>query len=413
MDPRYQHPQVTALWGLPWTYDAWWRIEQAVIRAQVSMSRTDEQEFNAAEAIVMLTNSIQPQFSPDGTWGNQLDRIIAWEEITKHDVAAFLNTMREFWGEPHARWIHYGLTSSDIVDTAQGMRFKAMMPTLVPTCNELSAAVGGWLKADMMVLGRTHGQPAEPTAMKVRAAHWFALIEPAIQRLNEDAAAMRQAKISGPVGTYAHTPGFIEQEVAVELGLLPVVFGGSQIAPRGHLGRWANSAAELVQACAKVAMDVRLMTTHGEIQSFQSAGQIGSSSMAHKNNPIRAEQITGLARLAAGYASMLQPLDLWLERDISHSCVERVAVPDLWHVVLRAIEQTTQLLNEMKLNPARIEYNLEDNANAAWVHHTTLAGISDGMPYEEAREFGKDVQVESYAISQDAEREFMANYQKW
>lgn len=400
MDIRYRHPQVAYLWDRPWTYDAWWRIEQAVTRAQLDQGLIPSEY--VPHARVLLGDEMKPK----------LDEIIRRELVTKHDVVAFLQVVREWWGEPHARWIHYGLTSSDIVDTAQGLRFKAMVSTLTPVTMDLLDAAESWLQSGVPMLGRTHGMPAEPTAMRVRAAHWVALLRPAVTQLLADTNQMRLAKISGPVGTYAHIPPGVEIAVAKDLGLDPVMFGGSQIAPRGGLGRWANSAAELVQACTKIAMDVRLMTTHREIRSYQSAKQVGSSSMPHKNNPIRAEQITGLARLAAGYASMLQPLDLWLERDISHSCVERVAVPDLWHILLHAIDQTTTLLYEMTLDLDAILKNLEDNANVAYTRHVMLEAIADGENYAEAREIGLGADVESYSLSQDAERDFLSDYPK-
>lgn len=406
MDTRYWHPQVAWLWDKQWTYEAWWRIEQAATRARLNLDLIEARW--APDAAVLLTNTPQPNFENPET----IALIDEREGIVKHDVAAFLEFMREWWGEPHARWIHFGLTSSDIVDTAQGLRFKAMQSTLVPTLMELLGQAERWLKSDAMVLGRTHGVAAEPTAMKVRAAHWVALLQPAIRQLLSDTERMRLVKLSGPVGTYAHTPPEIEQAVANELGLVALAFGGSQIVPRGNLGRWANSAAELVQACAKVAMDLRLMTAFGEVLPGQTEGQIGSSSMPHKNNPIRAEQVTGMARLAAGYASMLQPLDLWLERDISHSCVERVVVPDMWHVVFHAAEQTARLLDETTLNLTMIDLNLENKANAAYTHHATLAAIEDGMAWKEAREFGLTCDIESYNLTQDAERDFMSNYPK-
>ncbi len=404
MDTRYQNPEVAALWGLPWTLNAWWRIERAVIRAQI-----DTGLISQAEADPLLTGP-QPTFNETGPQADQLDRHAQWEEITKHDVAAFLATMREFYGEPHARWIHYGMTSSDLVDTTQGLRFAEMNLIFYVQSTDLEGALLPWVANPMPVLGRTHGQPAEPTAIGVRAAHWMANIRPAMLQLQRDSEQMRIAKISGPVGTYAHNPPAIESTVALRLGLSALAFGGSQIVPRGRLGRWANSAAEFVQACAKVAVDIRLMAMTGEAMIGSAAGQVGSSAMPHKNNPIRAEKITGLARLAAGYASMLQPLDLWLERDLSNSCVERVAVPDLWHVVMHVLEQTALLLTETGLSFHAAREELENHANEAWSHHTTLGAIQDGMNYDEAREFGLDVQVESYDIMASAKDTFLGNY---
>jgi adenylosuccinate lyase len=296
-----------------------------------------------------------------------------------------VQVMREWWGEPHARWIHYGVTSSDLVDTAQGLRFKALVPTLEASGRELINSLNRWVDSRIPVLGRTHGQPAEPTTLGIRATHWEALVSPAILRLLQDTKAMRIAKTSGPVGTYAHNPPDVEMAVAKALGLLPQGIGASQVVPRGNLGRWANSAAEMMQACAKIAMDMRLMDLLDEGWEPQAQGQVGSSSMAHKNNPVRAEQITGLARVGVGYAGMLQPLDLWLERDISHSSVERIAVPDLWHLVLHVIDQTTALLDRFEVHLSSIQDHLMATTGVHTIVKNTNVAIWAGDTVEEAK----------------------------
>ena len=398
MDKRYQHPMVTELWGPVWTYGMWWRIERETARAQANLRIIDQHEAHA------LTTEFQPPF--DAVVG----RIQEIEATTKHDVAAFLQYMREWWGEPHARWIHYGLTSSDLVDTAQAARFRLLMVPLSTCWDGLREAIDPWIINNTPVLGRTHGQPAEPTAIRMRAMHWWSPMRVAYRNLVAATRDMRVMKLSGPVGTFAHNPPEIEGAVALALRLDAQGTGASQIVPRYALAHWANAASEFVRCCSKVAIDLRLMNLLGEVRMPQAAGQVGSSSMAHKVNPIQAEQIGGLARLAAGYASMLQSMDLWLERDISHSCVERVAVPDLWHVLLHTMKQTTELLNHSELVLFKIQDNLELNANAAYVSRTTYAGIRDGMSWEEAREYGEDIDVEEYDLPGAVQRDFLSNY---
>lgn len=400
MDRRYEHPQVAALWSLPWTYDAWWRIEKAVLTAQHELGLLGDN--GRIESSPVFESTIQPVFDQPTA-----EAILSSESTTKHDVASFLAYLRDWWGEPAGRWIHFGLTSSDIVDTAQGMRFKAVKPILHQLVDGLHRAVAAWEKNDTPLLGRTHGQPAEPTAMRVRAAHWSQMMINATMDLCFATQDVMVAKIAGPVGTYSSVPPDVEFVVAEVLGLRPQGHGASQIAPRLPLSRWADAAARLVRVCAKIAMDVRLMNLVGEVRWVKTPGQVGSSSMAHKNNPVVAEQIGGMARLAAGYAAMLQPLDIWLERDISHSSVERVAVPDLWHVVLHAMSQTTTMLNTMELSVVRAGMNIDDACNDAWVHHNTLEEIRGGMTAEAAREFALDVDMcGSYAEASD----FMRNY---
>ena len=177
MDTRYRHPQVATLWDKSWTYDAWWRIEQAVTRAQLDGELIPTRFRKDAEPLI--TSRVQPSFELGSSGVQHVDEA---EVITKHDVAAFLQFVRDWWGEPHARWIHFGLTSSDLVDTAQGLRFKAMSATLTAETAELLSAADAWLTSDAPVLGRTHGMPAEPTMMKVRAAHWVALLRPAVEQ---------------------------------------------------------------------------------------------------------------------------------------------------------------------------------------------------------------------------------------
>lgn len=378
MDRRYQDPLVTALWGPEWTYDAWWKIEQAIIRAQIENDIVDEEE-----ASPLVNNPSQPSFH---LFTSPTFREIDEEEArTKHDVAAFVNVMREWWGEPHARWIHYGVTSSDLVDTAQALRFAALGPILNASTTGLIDALAPWQENRTPVLGRTHGQAAEPTSIAVRASHWSALVAPAYGRLLGATLPLRMAKIAGPVGTYAYNPPEVEIAVAAELKLMPQIRGASQISPRGNLAHWANCVAEFVHACGKIAMDLRLMNLLGEAAEPKAEGQVGSSSMAHKNNPIRAEQITGLQRVVAGYASMLQPLDLWLERDISNSSVERIAVPDLWHLLLHVVGQTAELLRRTEPNEYMMQHNIDEACNQAWVAKNTITRIENGETAEEAR----------------------------
>lgn len=396
MIPRYSEPLVTSLWSDTWTYGAWYQIETTVLYAQRLRQIVP---FQAVSELLMHLVMIKP---PD-----LQDQIREAEKRTKHDVAAFLECMRD--SAPNGQWLHYGLTSSDLVDTAQGMRFNVLRGATQATVGNLLQALQRWSTHEVMVVGRTHGQPAEPISVGARADHWAANLRRATANLIVETNNMRVAKLSGPVGTFAHNPPELEVDVALSLGLTPAGAGASQIVPRAVLAAWASAAATVVSCCAKVAMDLRLMNLMGEVHWPKAEGQVGSSSMEHKTNPIVAEQIGGLARLAQGYAAMLQPLDLWLERDISHSSVERVAVPDLWHVLFRALDQTIDMLDTGKLHQAIITSNLEENGNALWVHRTTLDGIRDGMGYRQAREFGMDVDVESHDLQNEA-KWFMRNY---
>lgn len=395
---RYSHPRVTELWEDEWTYGEWLEIERCVLRAQ----REANPDIDAQT--VGLWRWLQVVHINDEAAG--AIRAIERTE-TRHDVAAFLAWLRR--DAPEGQWLHFGLTSSDLVDTTQGLRFKELYGVLLDGIGDLVGQLSRWTDTDIPLVGRTHGQPAEPTSMRARAWHWLSTMEPALLGLQYATRMMQYAKLSGPVGTYAHNPPEIEAQVAGLLGLLPMGQGASQIVPRSSLAMWANAASVFAVSCAKIATDLRLMNLLGQASWPHSEGQIGSSAMPHKNNPIVAEQICGMAQLARGYASMLQPLDLWLERDISHSCVERVAVPDLWHVLLHTIKQTTWLLGRLEICEPFNEMDLQNNANALWSHRATLDAIRDGETYENARGLGRSVDVDSYDIGGDAEW-WMRNY---
>lgn len=397
---RYAHPLVDRLWSAALTYQFWLEIEEETLRAQMKLGVVPNNDEVRAllEALESLANTnINEEL---------VARIQEREEITKHDVAAFLEVVRE--RVPHGQWLHFGLTSSDLVDTAQAIRFKQMQPILTEAVGGLVDALWVWTNNHTPMLGYTHGQPAEPTSMQVRAHHWLANVRYAGHTMVGQTANLRAMKLSGPVGTFAHNPPGVEVAVAVALGVYPLGTGASQILPRVALASWANSAGLVAAACAKIAMDMRLLNFQREVWWKPADGQVGSSAMAHKVNPIQAEKVTGLARAAQGYVSMLQPIDGWLERDIAHSSVERIAVPDLWHVVLHSIQTTTELLRTMELTHM-VGMHLEDHANEAWTHKTTLDAIVDGHDYQQAREIALDHDVESYTLQDDA-RWFTRNY---
>ena len=387
---------VTRLWGAEYTYENWLEIERCVLRAQ----READPEFAAQTETLWLW--LQRVGINDQAVG-EIRRIERQE--TKHDVAAFLSWLRDGAGikngPPIGQYIHFGLTSSDVVDTCQALRFKELYGLLSDEVGTLIGTLSTWTNTDIPVAGRTHGQIGEPTSMRARAWHWLSTLEPALVGLLQATRGMQYAKLSGPMGTFAHNSPEIEIKVAKLLGLRQMGQGASQIVPRSALAMWANAASVFAASCSKIATDLRLMNMLGQATWQHTAKQVGSSAMPHKNNPIVAEQINGLAQLARGYASMLQPLDLWLERDLSHSCVERVAVPDLWHTLLWTIHQTNWLLENLHINEGTIEVELHDRANELWSHRATLDGIRDGMTYDEAREFGNEHQVESYDLVGD------------
>jgi adenylosuccinate lyase len=378
VDTRYAQHEVSQVFDLPWTYSTWWAIERELVTVQRRLGLVDTNETD------QLVDVAQPAFTARSE--GLIRQILEEERVVQHDVAAFLAVVRQWWGEPHARWIHFGLTSSDLVDTAMALRFQTLNPVLERAINDLVGTVGVWTRLQTPLLGRTHGQPAEPTTVGVRASNWMAHFGPAVTDLIVAGNGMLHAKLSGPIGTYAHNSVQVERMTAEALGLAPFGAGASQVVPRIHLASWADAAARFLGVLDKVATDLRLMNILGEVNELRTGEQVGSSAMPHKENPIGLEQVSGMARLAAGYAGMLRHTSLWLERDISHSCVERVAVPDLWHVLLYSIRRMTDLMGgKVQVDPVGCMENLDSAGVAPYTSKLTLSAIRRGMTVSEAR----------------------------
>lgn len=403
MDDRYVHPRVSELWSPAWTYAAWLEIETTTLRAQIGEGIVPDTDETTGLLARMQHLSFQDTHIPE------IRRI---EEKTKHDVVAFLIWLRgEVGQDSSGRWIHFGLTSSDVVDTAQGMRFRAMHRIVLAALGSLISETTRLIDDRTPVIGRTHGQVAEPMEMRARAWGWLGMLQTGVAELSRRTSHMGVCKLSGPVGTFAHNPLPIEVSVADQLNLRPVGNGATQIASRAALAVWATAANLTVQACAKIAHDIRLMTLLDEVKVPMADGQVGSSSMAHKCNPIRAERIGGLARMASGYALMLSDLSTWLERDIAHSSVERVAVPDLWHITMFCLEETTAILRGFDVQP---QVEMPGDAYVSWF---TLRYIERGHDIEIARKLALE-QATMHPLDpgydQDMQRPastaFMANY---
>jgi adenylosuccinate lyase len=375
MDTRYTDPYIADLWSRPEQYAHWAGIESQVAQAQADLDIIPEQ---AASGIVaglgrMADQLLDPRLSP-----SLLRQLEAAEADTRHDVAAFLVCARQFCPSDAAPWLHYGLTSSDLVDTAQAVRLKKVDTYVVSLACALVELLDTGVKTHRQtpMLGRTHGQPAEPTTLGLRFHQWSGGILRAVGRWSIASPAI--GKLSGPVGTYNHNPPDLERLVASRLGIGVLPGDCTQVVPRDLLADWASAAAALVAACGKIALDFRLMAARGEVLEQFTPLQVGSSSMPHKRNPITAEKICGLVRLAQGYAAMLQPVDLWEDRDLSHSCVERVAVPDLLHTVCHALAATTVLVSNGRWATGQMDRALKIADRQPYSAWKVLQMVQDG-----------------------------------
>jgi adenylosuccinate lyase len=323
-----------------------------------------------------------PEVTPD-----LVDRIGERERVTDHDVAAFVDVVQELIGPPAGHWVHYGLTSSDVVDTALCLTLTRAADVLL----EASAGLVAVLKRralefrDTPMVGRTHGIHAEPTAFGTKLALWCLQAERDRQRLLSARRAVAVGKLSGAVGTYSNVDPAVEAHVCAALGLTPVP--ATQVIAR-------DRHAEYLYACASVGATVELVATEvrhlqrtevGEVNERFAAGQKGSSAMPHKRNPIKSEQLSGLARVLRGYVGAgLENVALWHERDISHSSVERIVLPDasiLGHYVL---VRATSLVEGLEVHAGRMLENLDASYGLVFSQPVLLALVAAGMTRDDA-----------------------------
>ncbi len=312
---RYTLPEMGALWTEQARFEAMLRVEIAVARAQAARGLIP------ADALA----AIEERATVDPA------RIADIEKTTDHDVIAFVSQVAESIG-PEGRYLHLGLTSSDVVDTALALQLKAAGERLVADCDRLLAVLiaRARAEADTLMMGRTHSVHAEPTTFGVKLAGWAFEVARARERLARATADVATGKISGPVGTYSHLAPDLEAVALAELGLAvdPV---STQIVQRDRHAAFLAAIAVTGGSLERFATEIRNLqhTEIGEVMEPFRAGQKGSSAMPHKRNPILSERISGLARLLRGYAhTALENQPLWHERDISHSSAERVILPD-------------------------------------------------------------------------------------
>jgi adenylosuccinate lyase len=316
-----------------------------------------------------------------------LDRIEAIEAEVKHDVIAFTTAVAEKIG-PESRWLHYGLTSNDIVDTAQALQVKEASTLLREDLEKLAAV----LKKRAIefkhtpVIGRTHGIHAEPTTFGLKFLNWYAETERNIARFDAAAEGMRVGKLSGAVGTFGHLKPEHEAAICAKLGLeaAPVA---TQVLQRDRHAHYISTLAIITATLDKIATEIRHLqrTEVREASEFFSEKQKGSSAMPHKKNPILSEQISGLARVVRANAqAAYENIALWHERDISHSSVERVILPDSTILTDYLLNKTTTLLDQLLVYPERMLRNLESTGGLIYSGQLLLDLAEAGMLREDA-----------------------------
>ncbi len=371
MIPRYTRAPMGAVWSEESKFRAWLEVETVTseVLAEDGLVSTE-----AARAIRQRGDF-------------DLDRIHAIEAEVKHDVIAFTTAVAEKVG-PEARWLHYGLTSNDVVDTAQALQIKAASAILREDIDRLLRV----LKAralefkDTPTVGRTHGIHAEPTTFGLKLLNWYAEMRRNRERFTAAAEQMRVGKLSGAVGTFGHLSPRHEERICERLGLVPAPIA-TQVIQRDRHAYYVATLAVLTATLDKIATEVRHLqrTEVREAEEYFSPKQKGSSAMPHKRNPITAEQICGLARVVrANSQAALENVALWHERDISHSSVERVILPDSTILGDYLLAKTADLIEKLVVYPTRMKKNLDSTGGLIFSGQLLLDLAAVGMSREEA-----------------------------
>ncbi len=374
MIQRYTHPEMGRIWSDQRRYETWLLVESA-----------------AAEAMA-TAGIVPPEAARDIRERGAFDisRIEEIEQVTQHDVIAFTTAVAEKVGDS-ARWMHFGMTSSDVIDTAQALQMREACDVILRDLDGLSAAIRERAFEHRMtpMIGRTHGVHAEPMTLGLKLALWFAEVQRDIERVRRARAVISVGKLSGAVGTFAHLPPSIEADVCAKLGLEPAPVA-SQVVQRDRHAELLSALAITAATLEKIALEIRGLqkTELGEIEEPFAKGQKGSSAMPHKRNPIGCEQIVGMARLIRGNChAAFENIALWHERDISHSSVERVILPDSFIALDHMLRRLTRIVKGMVVYPERMLENLGRSRGVVFSGTVLLELAKKGISREQAYEW--------------------------
>jgi adenylosuccinate lyase len=374
MIPRYTHPDMGRIWSDEHRYRTWLRVEIAAAEAMA------DRGLIPADAAVAIRDR-----------GNfDVARIDAIEAVTKHDIIAFTQAVAEHVG-PEARWLHFGLTSSDVLDTALALQLRDACDLILTRVEALREAVKhrAFEHRKTPMIGRTHGVHAEPTTFGLKLALWYAELGRDAERIRRGREAVSVGMISGAVGTYAHLEPAIEEAVCARLGLTPAPVS-SQVIQRDRHAELMAALAITAASLEKFALEIRGLqkTEIGEVEEPFDRGQKGSSAMPHKRNPIVCEQIVGLSRVMRGnLGAALENIALWHERDISHSSVERIIFPDTFIGLDHMLRRFTRVAADMVVYPDRMRRNLELSRGVVFSGSLLLELASRGVSREQAYEW--------------------------
>jgi adenylosuccinate lyase len=369
--PRYTRPEMGRIWSDENRFRTWLTVEVAATETLAEAGLVPKA---AAHAIRERADF-------------NLQRIQEIEADVRHDVIAFTTAVAEIVG-PQARWFHYGLTSNDVVDTAQALLIGQASTIIAADLQTLLEVLErrAWEFKDTPMIGRTHGIHAEPITFGFKLANWYSETQRNIERFKRAAEDMRVGKFSGAVGTFAHlTPG-LEEKICARLGLKPAAIS-SQVIQRDRHAQYLATLSVIASTLDKVATEIRHLqrTEVREAEEYFSEKQKGSSAMPHKRNPVTAEQISGLARVVRSNAQAgFEDVALWHERDISHSSVERIILPDSTTLADYMLQKSANLLDTMFVYPERMKANLESTGGLVFSGQLLLDLVDRGVSREDA-----------------------------
>ena len=371
MITRYSKPEMERIWTQENRYECWLEVELAAAKAMYEKGMIPAEDWE--------TINSKADFD-----SNRIDEL---EQVTKHDVIAFLTNVAENIG-PASRWIHFGMTSSDVLDTATGMQLKSSGELILTELSRLAEILK--LKArqyrNTICIGRSHGIHAEPTSFGLKFALWYEEIQRNIIRLNEAIEEVGVGKFSGAVGNFAHLSPEIEDMACKFLDLKPAKVS-TQIIQRDRYAYFLSVLALIASAIEKMALEIRHLqrTEVHEAEENFSKGQKGSSAMPHKRNPIISEQLCGLSRVLRSNAlSAMENNALWHERDISHSSVERIILPDSCILIHYMLNKTCSLIENLVVYPENMKKNLELTKGLVFSQALLLHLVKSGLTREKA-----------------------------
>ena len=389
MITRYTRPEMAEGWSEYNRYKCWLEVEILADEAWAALG-----EIPAEDVAKIRANATF-----------DIDRILEIEKETRHDVVAFTRAVSESLGEER-KWVHYGLTSTDVVDTAYGYQLKQANDILRKDLQNMLEIIGEKAKEHKktVCMGRTHGVHAEPTTFGLKLATMYSEMKRNIERFEHAAKGVEAGKISGAVGTFANIPPFVEEYVCEKLGTRPQEIS-TQVLPRDLHAEYMATIALIATSIERFATEIRGLqkSETREVEEFFAKGQKGSSAMPHKRNPIGSENMVGLARVIRGYmVTAYENVGLWHERDISHSSAERIILPDATTLLNYQLNRFANIIKNLTVFPENMLRNMNATFGLIYSQRVLLKLIDKGMSREEAY----DLVQPKTALSWDNQTDF-------